>query len=97
MVLGRLRFGRRADGARVLTLAQPIPELGVRADDRLEPTESLPDVSLLADLPFTVGGFVSVVFWRSASDTLTRRRNHFSMRRTGPAHGVSWRRAGIAP
>jgi hypothetical protein len=73
--LERLRFDRRAGGSRGLSLTHPIPELGLRAGDRLEPSEHLPDVALLADAPLGADGYLPVVFWRTSEETLCRHRN----------------------
>jgi hypothetical protein len=49
----------------------PVPVLGLRTDDRLEPSANLQDVYALADAVAPI----DVVFWRMSSDTLSRHRN----------------------
>lgn len=60
--LERLRFDRRQDGARGLALSAPVPELKLRADDRLEPSEELPDVGKLSDVDLSGHKTMNVVF-----------------------------------
>jgi hypothetical protein len=71
MVLQHLRYDKRDDGAHGRAIVQDIEALGLRANDRLEPSSSLPDVSKLEDLHVPA----TVTFWRSREESLTRHRN----------------------
>ena len=74
LCVARLRFDRRATGSRGLALSSPIPELGLRTDDRLEPSIELPDVCRLPDAPLSGGRTINVIFWRPGNEDLTRHR-----------------------
>jgi len=71
LVLECLRYDKRDSGAHGRALSRDIEALGLRANDRLEPSAVLPDVSKLADLETPA----TVVFWRCSEETLTRHRN----------------------
>jgi hypothetical protein len=71
MVLQHLRYDKRDDGAHGRAIVQDIEALGLRANDRLEPSSSLPDVSKLEDLHVPA----TVTFWRSREESVTRHRN----------------------
>lgn len=67
-----VEYDKRTDGSRGLALKAPVPELGLRAGDRVEPCAELPDVAAfkeIQDFPRTI------VFWRRSAETLCRRRN----------------------
>jgi hypothetical protein len=66
---GLLRWDKRIRGGRCL--ARDVPEFGLLADDRLEPSRGCPDVGAFASLHLPV----EVVFWRRTDDSLTRHRN----------------------
>ena len=69
---GLLRFSKRGRGR---ALIADFPELGLPQLDRLEPTDSLPDVADFNDL----NSFpVFVLFWRTANETKARHRNPVS-------------------
>ena len=70
-----LRYDRRNDGAHGLALTRDIIELGLRRDDRLEPSEHLLDISLLREVPLEGDDTIKVVFWRSSNESLARHRN----------------------
>jgi hypothetical protein len=57
-----LKYDRRKDGSRGLALVSHVPELGLRAGDRLEPSPRLPDVSALLAMTLVVGCTIDVVF-----------------------------------
>jgi hypothetical protein len=52
-------------------LARDVPEHGLLADDRLEPSSGCPDVGAFESLSVPV----DVVFWRRDDDSITRHRN----------------------
>jgi hypothetical protein len=64
-----LRWDKRAKGG--LKLATDVPELGLSAGDRLEPSDSCPDVGAVSGLapPFTL------TFWRDSEESISRHRN----------------------
>ena len=66
-----LQHDLRKDGVRGMVLSQNVRALGLRMNDRLEPSPSMPAVSTFfgADPPGRV------VFWRRSSETSTLRRN----------------------
>jgi hypothetical protein len=70
-VIRVLRPDKREHGSHGLALVTALPTLGLEANDRLEPSDELPDVCALetATLPCTV------VFWRRSDDSLARHRN----------------------
>jgi hypothetical protein len=71
-VSDRLRYDKRKnDGSHGRALTQNVDLLGLRANDRLEPSPTLPDVSKFEDL--ITPAFVT--FWRSSSETSARHRN----------------------
>ncbi len=70
-VLQYLRYDKRNDGSHGRALVQDIEVLGLRANDRLEPSSVLSDVSKLEDLPVPA----TVTFWRSREESITRHRN----------------------
>ena len=73
-VRGRLAFDRRKDGLRGRGMVDNLPEYGLLRGDRLEPTETCPDIGAhfdeLASGPFPV----TVVFWRRTQETMARHR-----------------------
>ena len=79
LVLNELRWCKRRDGGRGRTLQNAIPELSLIADDRLEPSDSLPDVALLEDLECPC----RVVFWRTSEESVARHRNPLFSERLG--------------
>ena len=75
MVLARLHFDKRQDGAQGLALTSGIVELGLLTGDRLEPSRLLPDVSLLAEIDLSHGRTITVIFWRRSNESLAKHRN----------------------
>ena len=71
MIVDLLRFDKRASGSRGLALIRDVPELGLLAGDRLEPSRTLRNVSFLEDLELPA----TVTFWRCSEETLARHRN----------------------
>ena len=71
LVVRALRYDKRSGGSNGRALAVDIPHLDLLAGDRLEPSESLRDVSLLDDVQTPI----DILFWRCAEDTATRHRN----------------------
>ena len=67
---GILTFDKRKDGSHVRALRAPIPSLGLRSGDRLEPSPELPDVAMLETLQLPS----TVVFWRLANETICKHR-----------------------
>jgi hypothetical protein len=70
-VVDVLRYDKRKEGVRGRALTQGLPELGLRLDDRLEPSDPVPDVGLFDEcaVPF------QATFWRCSEESLTRHRN----------------------
>ena len=60
-----LRHDKRASWPRGLALTRDFPELGLVAGDRVEPSATLPDVSMLE----TVATPVIVTFWRRSAES----------------------------
>lgn len=71
MIFPHLRYDKRPDGVRGLALMQAFPDLGLQVDDRLEPTEAMPDVAQFEHLSAFP---VTVVFWRRSRESLCTRR-----------------------
>ena len=76
-VFPRLRGSMRCDrrttqaGARGYALRAPVPELGLQAGDRLEPSDDMPDHSLFHTTPRPF----RATFWRRGAETSARHRN----------------------
>ena len=70
-IVDRLVYDKRPDGHRGRCLHESIPTLGLAAGDRLEPSQTLPDIGGAAD----VGTPTVLTFWRDPSGSLCRRRN----------------------
>ena len=82
-VVAALRYDRRKEGARGRALIVPLPELGLKAGDRLEPSATLLDVGCFDDLT----SFPTVVvFWRRRAETRVRHRNPLFDKRIGLTH-----------
>ena len=71
-IVRALKYDKRKDGARGRCLRWAIPELGLRAEDRLEPCPTLLDVAMLDDVAVFP---LDVVFWRRGCETRVRHRN----------------------
>ena len=71
LIVARLRYDKRSSGAHGRALCADIPALFLRADDRLEPGESLPDVANLE----TLEPPVTLLFWRPSEEAISRHRN----------------------
>ena len=74
-----LRYDKRKNGVHGRCLRSDAPTLGLRAEDRLEPTVALPDVGAFETAPTGI----TIVFWRSADETLTKHRNPIFDRELG--------------
>ena len=73
-IVNVLSYDKRssAGSSKGLALMRPVPELGLAAGDRIEPTQRVPDVSTI----FHVKAFPAPIhFWRPSSETMTRHRN----------------------
>ena len=76
-VFPRLRGSMRCDrrttqaGARGYALRAPVPELGLQAGDRLEPSDDMPDHSLFHTTPT----HFRATCWRRGAETSATRRN----------------------
>ena len=70
-IASRLRYDKRKAGSNGRALSNGIPELHLEADDRLEPSESVPDAGSFEVLapPFTA------LFWRRSLESHSRRPN----------------------
>lgn len=85
----RLKFDKRLNGARGRAVATHCPEVGLLANDRLEPSVSLPDVASLEDQPFPV----RTLWWRRDCETSARHRNPLFGEESGlSVHnlGIDW-------
>jgi hypothetical protein len=73
-LLGSLKYDKRKQGARGRALVRSIVVNGVflKTNDRLEPSVELPDIGELENLARFP---ISIIFWRSQDETLTRHRN----------------------
>jgi hypothetical protein len=71
LILNAIRPDKRQKGGRGLALFMPLPHLGLRIGDRLEPCPVLPDVYALGKLEMPA----VVVFWRPSMETGSRHRN----------------------
>ena len=71
-VVAALRFDKRKDGSHGRALIRDLPALGLRKNDRVEPSSGLRDVCLLdsaTEFP------IEVIFWRPSEQTWTTHRN----------------------
>ena len=66
-----LYYDKRTQGSRGRSLKAPIPELNLKAHDRLEPCAGCPDIARFGEVPLPV----TVVFWRPSAETICRHRN----------------------
>jgi len=71
LVLQYLRYDKRDSGSHGQSLTQHIPSLGLLANDRLEPSSVLPDISDLEHLQMPA----TVTFWRPSEENICRHRN----------------------
>ena len=78
-IVEQLYYDKRAAGSRGRSLKAGIPELQLKAGDRLEPNTTLCDVADFEQLPLPA----TVLFWRPTLETVTRRRNPLFNRDTG--------------
>ena len=74
-----LHYDRRKDGPRGRCLMKDIDGLGLKADDRLEPSQTLPDIAGFESAP--VG--TDLRFWRQKDDTIARHKNPYFLQRLG--------------
>jgi hypothetical protein len=70
-ILALLFYDKRAAGSHGRSLRKDIPELLLKAGDRLEPNAALPDVGKFEQIPLPA----TVLFWRVSLETATRHRN----------------------
>jgi len=70
-IAAELYFDKRVAGSRGRALRADIPELNLKAGDRLEPSAGCPDTGAFEHL----GLPATVVFWRPGAETLTKHRN----------------------
>ena len=66
-----MHYDKRQNGSHGRSLTRDIPELNLRAGDRLEPSSALADVGGFEDLDVPA----TVVFWRCSLETIARHRN----------------------
>ena len=67
-----LEYDRRKDGNHGLCLTRDFNAVGLLVGDRLEPSDKLPDVGKV----YSISDFpVSLTFWRSSAEYITRHRN----------------------
>jgi len=71
-ILAILRYDKRDAGVRGRALVRDVPEALLRAGDRLEPSPELPDIGEYENI---VKFPMTLVFWRSARDSLVLHRN----------------------
>ena len=80
-ILQLLRYDKRRKGSRGRALQGNLPNLGLMAGDRLEPSDVLPDIGAFEGL---VGRLpVQVTFWRPVNNTLALHRNQVFGANTG--------------
>jgi hypothetical protein len=82
LIMRYLRYDKRKDGARGRALTHDVLVNGteLKLNDRLEPSETLPDIGAvehIEDFPCTI------IFWRAAQETMTRHRNPIFDREIG--------------
>ena len=73
-------YDKRSSGSRGLSLAQPVPALGLFEGDRVVPQRGLEDV---ADLEHATAFPKRIRIWRPTSETLARNRNPLFDERLG--------------
>ena len=86
-ISGLLRYDKRTDGFKGRCLTRDITLNGtvLKANDRLEPSDTLTDIGAFGD----ISDFPTrVVFWRSSDESMTRHRNPFF----DPDFGITPRR-----
>lgn len=71
LVCGALRYDKREQGNHGRCLRDALPALGLLAGARLEPSDALPDVGALEKV---VSFPLTVVFWLTSEETMTRHR-----------------------
>ena len=76
-----LYYDKRQTGSRGRALRVAIPELGLEAGLRLEPTPTMPDVGEAVDNNSTADS--TLVFWDRSKETITQRRNPLFSEETG--------------
>ena len=80
-VVGNLEYDRRSGSNHGLCLTRGIDELGLLVGDRLEPSQRLQDVGdiLVTELEVPI----TLIFWRTSSEYITRHRNPLFQRDLG--------------
>jgi len=81
-----LQYDKSKDGGRGRVLGKSFPEYNLLKDDRLEPTEVMPDVAAFDTM--TPGPNTWVCFWRRALESSVRRRNPLFSDAIGLTHDV---------
>ena len=79
-----LRFDKRSKGSKGRRLTQDCPEVGLLADDRLEPSAVVRDVG--AGFDYLKDPWPQVTFWRRGSETRLRHRNPLFSEELGVDH-----------
>ena len=91
-VLSRLHYDERPSGALGRCMRESYPRLNLRAYDRLEPNQRLPDVGKFDDMVIPPGGKM-VLFWRLTNETICLRRCPLFDRPSGMKIGITPRRS----
>ena len=74
-LVGDLKYDARSGGSHGRRLTKNHPELGLRANDRVEPSQELPDVGELEQVADALAGTTTITFWRPSAETSARHRN----------------------
>jgi len=83
IIRSHLKYDRRNAGGHGRCLDANLPQFGVQAGDRLEPSPQLPDVGAFDQITRFP---VSVIFWRRSLNTITLHRNPVFSERLGITH-----------
>eukprot|EP00969_Alexandrium_andersonii_P354965 15443374-Alexandrium_andersonii.AAC.1 len=70
--MAELFYDKRRSGARGRALRHDLPSLRLKAGDRVEPTNTLPDIGMLDGVTTWP---VTILFWRPTHDSMTHHRN----------------------
>ena len=81
LIVSRLIYDKRDAGNQGRVLSAPLPQLGLVAGDRLEPSDVVPDVGAFEGLASRLP--VTVTFWRRQNNTAAVHRNPLFNARTG--------------
>ena len=66
-----LRYDKRSSGSRGRAVVMDVPALGLKANDRLEPSTELADIGLFEEAHCPI----NLIFWRVSEETAARHRN----------------------